>query len=100
MAGTLAYDGASVLPRIQAPTLLLWGDRDAVFSRAQQERLLALLPDATLRVYPETGHALHWEQPERFTEDLTAFIASRAQQARPGMQHSAPVAPPLHDAVG
>jgi non-heme chloroperoxidase len=32
----LAYDDTRQLARIQAPTLLLWGDRDALFSRADQ----------------------------------------------------------------
>jgi pimeloyl-ACP methyl ester carboxylesterase len=76
MAGTLDYDGARALRRIQAPTLILWGERDVIFPRAQQDDLLALIPGATLRVYPETGHALHWEQPERFAREVAAFVAS------------------------
>ena len=28
----------------------------------------------TLLVYPDTGHGLHWERPERFTEDLVRFL--------------------------
>jgi len=27
-----------------------------------------------LKVYPETGHAAHWERPERVVRDLEAFI--------------------------
>ncbi|HLT48120.1 MAG TPA: alpha/beta hydrolase [Rubricoccaceae bacterium] len=76
MAATLAYDGVTALTRIQAPTMILWGDRDAIFSRAQQDGLLRLIPNATLKVYEETGHALHWERPERFAEDVAAFAAS------------------------
>jgi pimeloyl-ACP methyl ester carboxylesterase len=26
------------------------------------------------KVYPDTGHALHWERPERFAKDLQEFI--------------------------
>jgi pimeloyl-ACP methyl ester carboxylesterase len=29
-----------------------------------------------LVVYAGAGHALHWEQPDRFVSDLTAFIES------------------------
>jgi hypothetical protein len=25
-------------------------------------------------VYPETGHALHWERPKEFTRDLEKFV--------------------------
>src|SRR4029453_16462918 len=39
----LAYDDTHQLARIQAPTLLLWGDRDALFSRADQDRMMAAL---------------------------------------------------------
>jgi pimeloyl-ACP methyl ester carboxylesterase len=38
--------------------------------------LLKTIPHATLKVFPDTGHALHWEHPERFAEDLLRFIAS------------------------
>jgi pimeloyl-ACP methyl ester carboxylesterase len=37
--------------------------------------LLASIPGAELKVYPETGHALHWERPDAFVHDLEAFLA-------------------------
>jgi hypothetical protein len=27
-------------------------------------------PDATVRVYPETGHAVHWDRPEQVVKHL------------------------------
>lgn len=62
------------LGRIKAKTLLLWGQQDAMFSRADQDGLLKAIPGSTLIAYPSTGHALHWEAPERFASDLTAFM--------------------------
>jgi non-heme chloroperoxidase len=59
---------------VRCPTLILWGECETIFMREDQERLLAAMPGAALRVYPQTGHALHWEQPERFVEDVEAFI--------------------------
>ena len=38
------------------PTLLLWGERDALFPRQDQDRLAAAIPRAQLRVYQDTGH--------------------------------------------
>ncbi len=64
----------SPLDRIQMPTLVIWGDRDTIFSKAEQEVLTASIPQAELHVYEETGHALHWEQPEQFARQLEAFI--------------------------
>jgi pimeloyl-ACP methyl ester carboxylesterase len=55
------------------PALLIWGEQDALFSRAEQGALLAILGRGELRVYPETGHAPHWERPEDTARDLAAF---------------------------
>lgn len=78
LAGLLAADSTDDLHRIQCPTLILWGDRDTIFAREEQEKLRKAIPGARLIVYPETGHAPHWEQPERFIQDLQMFVQSRA----------------------
>ena len=72
--GLLAADDAAHLGRIAAPTLILWGERDALFSREEQAPLAAAIPGARLTVYPETGHSLQWERPERVAADLDAFL--------------------------
>jgi pimeloyl-ACP methyl ester carboxylesterase len=64
------------LKKIRIPTLLLWGEKDSIFHRDDQEILLRNVPQASLKAYPETGHALHWERPQRFTADLLTFIRS------------------------
>jgi non-heme chloroperoxidase len=61
------------LREIEAPALILWGEQDALFPREEQERLAAAIPGATLKVYPESGHAAHWERPEEVVRDLEAF---------------------------
>ena len=82
MAGMLNEDFGPSLHRIRVPTLLLWGEHDVIFSRVEQERLQAGIPGARLKVYPETGHALHWERPQAFADDLLAFIGAAAVPAR------------------
>ena len=62
------------LREIDVPTLILWGEQDVLFPREEQERLAAAIPGATLKVYPETGHAVHWERPEQVVRDLEAFL--------------------------
>ncbi len=74
MAGMLAADPAVGLGSSRIPTLILWGDRDAVFSRAEQDALVSMIRTAELTVYPETGHAVHWERPAEFVRDLHAFM--------------------------
>jgi len=72
--GMIAFDDTDNLGRITAPTLLLWGERDALLPRQEQERLVASIPDARLLVYPNTGHCPNWEHPERVADDLDAFM--------------------------
>jgi len=74
--GTALNEGDPMvdLKKIGVPTLLLWGEKDSIFTRADQDLLVKTIPHATLKAYPETGHALHWEEPQKFTSDLLAFI--------------------------
>lgn len=72
--GMLAADYTAQLGQIQAPTLIFWGDQDTYFPRSEQDVLRAGLRQATLTVYPATGHALQWERPAQFVRDLTEFI--------------------------
>ncbi len=78
--GFMEDDVAGDLGNIKAPTLILWGARDAYCPRADQETLLAAIPGSRLLVYGSAGHALHWEEPRRFAADLVAF--ARALPAR------------------
>ena len=72
----LAYNDVGQMGRIAAPTLLLWGEHDALFPRADQERLNAEIRGSTLTIYEDTGHCPNWERPERVAADLLAFVES------------------------
>jgi pimeloyl-ACP methyl ester carboxylesterase len=74
VAELLAPEADVQLKKIKTPTLIVWGEKESLFPRSEQDRLVSELRHATLKVYPETGHALHWERPERFARDLQAFI--------------------------
>jgi pimeloyl-ACP methyl ester carboxylesterase len=67
-------DFSAELGQIQAPSLIVWGDRDARYPLSEQEALTASIPDARFAVYHDAGHMLHVEEPERFASDLVAFI--------------------------
>jgi pimeloyl-ACP methyl ester carboxylesterase len=79
LAGQLAVDYSARINRIRMPTLVLRGEHDTIFSRPAQDALAAGLANASLKVYPETGHALHWERPSEFVSDLEAFIRAEPQ---------------------
>ncbi len=74
--GFFATDYRHQLGRIKAPTLIVWGDRETIFPRHEQDLLVKTLAKAELKVYPETGHSPHWERPEQFVKDLEGFMRS------------------------
>lgn len=65
---------------ITSPTLIVWGDRDELLGREQQEDLAGAIPGSQLVTYEDTGHLVLWEQPERVARDLTAFVEDLAQR--------------------
>lgn len=68
------YVDLDEVERIHAPTLLIWGDADALVHRETQDDLAARLPSAELLVYPGVGHTPRWEDPSRFASDVTMFV--------------------------
>src|SRR5262245_38571170 len=71
--GFFEDDFTGGLGTITAPTLVVWGARDSICSRADQDALLAAIVGTRLVVYENAGHALHWEEPARFGADLAGF---------------------------
>jgi pimeloyl-ACP methyl ester carboxylesterase len=71
---SIDHDYVLALGEIDVLTLILWGEQDPLFPRKEQERLAAAIPGATLKVYPETGHAVHWDRPEWVVRDLEEFM--------------------------
>ena len=70
--------------RIQAKTLVVWGVKDVLFDRAQQDSLVRAIRGARLLVYERGGHSLNWEEPDRLASDLVAFLRdSAAAKSRP-----------------
>ena len=74
----LTIDDTARLHEIGAPTLILWGEQDPLLPREEQEWRAAAILNATLRVYPETGHLAHWVRPEWVVRDLEAFLKETA----------------------
>ena len=73
LKGLLEADFSGELANIEAPTLIVWGDRDEL-TRNGQEALAAAITGSRLVVYPGAGHGLHWEEPEPFADDLATFV--------------------------
>ena len=45
-------------------------------TRAEQDYLLSGITNSRLAVYENTGHAVHWEQTERFARDVSSFTTA------------------------
>lgn len=60
---------------IDVPILVSHGLSDRI-TLPGIEQALHLFPHASASLYPHTGHAPFWEQPERFNEELIQFARS------------------------
>jgi pimeloyl-ACP methyl ester carboxylesterase len=66
-------DQRDLLPRIDVPTLLLWGEADARSPLSVAEDFREAIPGAKLVVIPDAGHMSNMEQPERFNAAVRQF---------------------------
>ena len=73
-SGMLEADYEKELKKVKAPALILYGDKDTLMPETDQRTLAAALRNSVRITYRGTGHALHWEDPERFVYDLLGFI--------------------------
>lgn len=74
LQGLMDADFTSELTKIDKPALIVWGDKDAICTRKDQDELLAAIKGSSLKIYNGTGHGVHWEEPKRFAGDLISFI--------------------------
>lgn len=70
----VTHDARRSLRLIQAPTLLITGDRDRLIPARNSYDLLAEIPNAQLHILPGAGHDFPTEAPEATAEALTAFF--------------------------
>ena len=66
-------DLREVLPGIDVPTLLVWGEHDSRSPLSVARQFDDAIPHAHLVVIPGAGHVSNLEQPERFNEAVRAF---------------------------
>ncbi len=80
MEQTTLVDPVPWLRRIQAPTLLLWGEQDAMIPFSNSAEYLKTIANVTLVALPGVGHLPQEETAERGLAALTAFLDSPAQR--------------------
>ena len=74
-------DGGDVteeeMQTISVPTLIVWGQEDAVFPIRNADRLSLDIKGAIKVVFPETGHLSQLEKPEAFNKIVRDFLFDR-----------------------
>ena len=68
------HDNWSTMARIQAPTLVVRAELSSVLTAEMGERMLRLIPSASLAVVPGAYHHLTLDAPEAFVAVLTPFL--------------------------
>jgi pimeloyl-ACP methyl ester carboxylesterase len=78
MRGTLVRivneDLRTVLPHLNLPVLLIWGDKDTETPIADGQLMELLIPDAGLVVFEGAGHYAYLEQSARFCTIVEVFL--------------------------
>ena len=65
-------------PKINCPTLVLWGDSDAVLPFAWSDKLPDFFPNLTFRKVEQAGHFLMREKPDLVNDAIKEFILEGA----------------------
>jgi pimeloyl-ACP methyl ester carboxylesterase len=70
------YRAEDVLPKVSCPTLVILGNPtiDAVVEWSDRTRLRRLLKGSRILDWPEVGHNIHRDTPERFVTAVSDFL--------------------------
>jgi len=63
-----------VMPKITAPTLVIWGEEDKLFPVALAPYIGSLTPGAVVQTIPAASHFPQVDQPEAFIAAVSAFL--------------------------
>jgi len=72
--GAVDDDLQRTLPRLTAPTLLIWGSKDPIMDEQARQTLRQALPHAQVKIFAGLGHNPFWEDPRACAEVINAFL--------------------------
>jgi len=64
------------LPRLAAPTLLIWGSKDPLITEEARQTLREGLPHAEVKVFDGLGHNPFWEDPQGCAAVINQFLSA------------------------
>ncbi len=76
MRQTRNSDPVVRLQSIKAPTLLIWGEKDAFIPLSNAQDYLKAMPQAKLVTLPGIGHVLHEEAPQASVQAVLDFLSA------------------------
>jgi pimeloyl-ACP methyl ester carboxylesterase len=82
-----AEDVSDELRGVHAPTLLVWGERDALVPPSLAPLLQDRLADARIVLLPGAGHVPQYDRPHQFNAATLAFLAGRSIGMGSGSAH-------------
>jgi pimeloyl-ACP methyl ester carboxylesterase len=77
----LEYDFRDRLPDIRRPTLILWGEKDALIPVRDAHEFERLIPDSRKIVMKDTGHIPMAERPGAFNNVMMDFLVEEGPAA-------------------
>jgi pimeloyl-ACP methyl ester carboxylesterase len=74
--GIVDTDLQRTLPKLTAPTLLIWGSKDPIMEEEVRQTLREALPRAQVKILPGLGHNPFWEDPAACAAAINAFLTA------------------------
>ncbi|HLK36066.1 MAG TPA: alpha/beta hydrolase [Polyangiaceae bacterium] len=75
-------DRTALLGSLRMPTLILWGDKDALIPVANAQRFAAAIAGATVKTYADLGHVPMEEDGARTVADVRDYLTGLAPRDR------------------
>ena len=75
MSRVVNEDLCHLMPKIKAPTLLIWGENDTATPISDAKKMESLIPDAGLVSFAGVGHYSFLENPHGFSAVLQSFLS-------------------------
>lgn len=77
LAAAMGFNAEPRVPAINAPTLVISGDADAIVPVENSRNLAAQIPKAQLKIVGGGSHAFFIERPDEFNRIVSEFIQSK-----------------------
>ena len=83
----LSYDFRDRLPQIGCPTIVVWGEKDAIIPVRDADTFVELIPGARKVIFEDTGHVPMLERPCTFNACLEEFLEHAVQEGELEGEH-------------